>query len=182
MLEAVLLVFSAGVLTRIADMAADDGLKLSRYTGYATGALYGFLIAYAITHYPLLAELGIAVIAAVLITSKIDHPVHAAGLATAIIFFTVYGIGPLSVPLLAFFMISGALDELGNNLSDSGRIHGLISRFFKYRLTMELAAFTVSCMTGNWMVFLAMVSYDAGFTYAFPASFRTKLIRLSRQR
>ena len=58
--------FVVGILTRIADMAADDGLKLNKFLVYATGALYGLLIAYIITQHPVLAELGIAVLLAVI--------------------------------------------------------------------------------------------------------------------
>ena len=179
MLEAIALVFIAGVLTRFADMIADDGLKLNRYLGYMVGAVYGFLIAYVITQYPLLAELGIAVILAVIFTMKIDHPVHGVGIASMIFFALIYGMGPVGPALLSVFLIGGALDEIGNHFSDKGKLKGIFGRFFKLRLTMEAVTFAVSAYTGNWIIFLAMVSYDIGFTYLFPGSVRRKLIRFA---
>lgn len=177
-----LAVFSIGVLTRIADMIADDGLRVGRYLGYAIAALYGFLATFVITHYPVLAELGIAVMLAVLFTSKIDHPIHATGIATMIFFIALYGIAPLNPVLLTIFILGGIADELGNNLSDKGRLKGITGRFFSYRLTMEAVAFAVSLYTGNWLIFMAMVAYDLGFMYIFTGSVRRKLLRLSGQR
>jgi hypothetical protein len=181
MLEALLLVFAAGVLTRVADMAADDGLMLNRCLGFITGILYGFLAAFVITQYPLLGELGVAVMVAVLFTSKIDHPVHAAGAATMLLFISIYGIGPLDLALLAVFILGGIADELGNHFSDKGKLKGALGRFFGLRLTMEAVAFAVSFYTGNWILFFAMLAYDAGFTYIFPDAVKAKLIRFAGQ-
>lgn len=181
MLVAILTVFTIGILTRIADMIADDGLKLNRYLGYSIGTLYGFLIAYVITQYPLLAEMGIAVILAVVFTMKIDHPVHGAGIISMLVFLFIYGMGPINLMLLSVFLIGGALDEIGNHFSDKGKLKGIFGRFFKLRLTMEAVTFGVSVYTGNWIIFLAMVSYDIGFTYLFPGSVRRKLIRFAGQ-
>jgi hypothetical protein len=181
MIETLLAVLIAGIFTRIADMIADDGLYLSRYIGYTIGAFYGFLGAYIITQYPLLGELGIAVVLSVLFTSKIDHPVHAIGVATTLFFLAIYGLNPLNLALLSIFIAGGIVDEAGNYLSDKRKLRGIMGRFFGYRLTMEAVTFCVSFYTGNWIIFLAMIAYDAGFTYMFPEPVKRKLIRLSRQ-
>ncbi len=181
MLEALVLVFAAGVLTRMADMIADDGLDINRYVGYAIGAFYGFLGAYIITQYPLLGELGIAVVLPVLFTSKIDHPVHGIGIATMLFFLAIYGINPLNLALLSLFITGGIVDEAGNHLSDKRKLKGIVGRFLGYRLTMETVTFAVSMYTGNWIIFLAMIAYDAGFTYIFPESVKRKLIRFAGQ-
>jgi hypothetical protein len=179
MLLALPMVFIIGVLSRIADMIADDGLRLSRYAGYAIGALYGFLIAYLVTQFPILAELGVAILLSVLITGKIEHPVHYLGIASLLFFMAVFGIGPLNIALLLVFVLGAALDEAGNLMADKGKIRGAPGAFFRFRLTMEALTLTVSVYTGNVMFFLAMVAYDAGFTYVFPDRIRRKLISVS---
>ncbi len=179
MIDALLLVFSIGALTRIADMIADDGLKLNRYMGYFIGILYGFLIAYVITRYPLLAELGIGVILAVVLTMKIDHPVHGAGIIAMLFPLFIYGMGPINIVILSAFFIGGAVDEIGDYFSGKRKIKGLLGSLFRLRLTMEAVTFAFSVYTGNWIFFLAMLAYDTGFTYIFPEHVRRKLIRLA---
>ncbi len=176
MLLAIPMVFITGVLNRIADMIADDGLMLDKHAGYAIGILYGFLIACIITQFPVLAELGLAVILSVLITGKIDHPAHYLGIASFLFFLAVFGFGPLNIALLLVFVLGAALDEAGNQLSDKGKLKGMHGAFFRFRLTMEALTLAVSAYTGNIFYFLAMLAYDAGFTYVFPRRVRRKLI------
>ena len=176
MLSALPIVFIIGALNRIADMIADDGLRLSRRVGYAMGTLYGFLIAYVITQFPVLAELGVAVLLSVLITGKIDHPAHYMGIASLLFFLAVFGISPLNMTLLIVFALGAALDEAGNHLADIGKLKGPLGKFFRFRFTMEALTLAVSIYTGNIIYFLAMVAYDAGFTYVFPDRVRRKLL------
>ena len=181
MLLSLPIAFIIGVLNRIADMVADDGLKLGRYLGWAVGIAYGSLIAYVITQFPLLAELGLAVLLSVLVTGKIDHPVHYMGIASFLFFMAAFGIGPINIALLLVFTVGGAIDEAGNSLTDKRRVPGALRTFFRYRFTMEAVTLVVSAATGIWMLFLAMVSYDAGFTYLFPDSVRRKLLSVCGQ-
>jgi hypothetical protein len=174
------LLFMTGVLTRIADMIADDGLKLNRYVSYATGIAYGFLIAYVIRTNPALAELGIAVILSVIITGKIDHPVHCLGVSSMLFFLAIYGINPLNPALLVIFILGAAADELGNNLADENRIRGGFGHFLRLKLTMEAVAFLASAFTGLWIIFLAILIYDAGYTYIFTPGVRRRLLSIFR--
>jgi hypothetical protein len=172
------IVFIIGFLNRIADMVSDDGLKLNRPLAYFAGILYGFLIAYVITAYPVLAELGMAIILSVILTGKIDHPVHYLGLGSMLFFLVIYGISPINITLLIVFIVGAGIDEFGNGLADRKRIKGILGTFFHYRLTMEVLTFMVSIVTGFWIFFLAMISYDAGFSYAFPERVKRKLISI----
>ena len=176
MLLAIPIVFITGALNRIADMIADDGLRLNQYAGYSIGALYGFLIAYVIMRFPVLAELGVAILLSVLITGKIDHPAHYLGIASFMFFLAVFGFSPLNITLLIVFVLGAALDEAGNHLSDIGKLKGPLGTFFRFRFTLEVLTLSVSIYTGNIIYFLAMVAYDAGFTYMFPDRVRRKLL------
>jgi len=181
MLVLTTLAFLTGILNRIADMVADDGLNLNKYLACGIGILYGFLIAHVITAYPVLAELGMAVMLSVIMAGKIDHPVHQLGIASLLFLLLVNGIAPINLVLLVIFIFGAALDEAGNCLADKKKVSGILGAFFRYRLTMEVITFAISFFTGSWIIFIAMVSYDAGFTYIFPARARRKLISICGQ-
>ena len=178
MLEVLPLVFFIGVVNRIADMIADDGLKLNRYLGYSLGITYGIIIAYVLTHYAVLAPLGLAIILSVMFTGKIDHKVHYFGIGTFILFMALWGIGAVDPVLIAVFVAAGLLDEIGNDHADrNGK--GLFSRFFMLRLTMEMFALLVSAYTGQWIILVSIFFYDLGFTYIFPRRVRKKLLEIA---
>jgi hypothetical protein len=176
------LVFITGILNRIADMTADDDLRMNRCLGYSIGILYGFLIAHVITQYTILAPLGIAIIISVLATGKIDHPVHYLGMASFVLFLLLLGIPSMDIFLFVIFILGAAADEIGNNMADRGKISGFAGLFFGWRLTMEVVTFLVSLFTGIWIFFMAMLSYDTGFAYIFPERVRRFLINKSKSK
>ena len=176
MLLSISMVFAIGALNRIADMVADEGLRLNRYAGYAVGALYGFLISYVVCRFPVLVELGMAMMLSVIVTGKIDHPVHHIGVASFLLSIAILGLPSLNPALLVAFVIGGVIDEAGSDLSDKGRLKGIAGAFFRYRLTMEALTLAVSAYTGNAMYFVVMLAYDAGFTFIFTESLRRKLL------
>jgi len=167
MWTAFLLVFITGILNRIADMVADDGLKLSNNYSYPIGAVYGLLIAYTISIYPVLAPLAIAVLLSCVFTGKIDSEVHYLGIGTFLFFIYIFGLPPVQLLIFIGFLAAGILDETGNRFADEKRFRGALGWFFGLRLTMEVSAFLISLITGEWIFFLAIVFYDLGFTYIF---------------
>ena len=96
MYESLLWMFAIGVLTRIVDMAVDDGMKLPEYLAYAGGVAYGILIAYVVANYPLLSPLCLGVVIAVMLTGKIDRKPHIAGIGAMVLFQGLWGLhGPV---------------------------------------------------------------------------------------
>jgi hypothetical protein len=160
---ALLIVFLIGILSKFADLVADEGLKVKKSLAYITGMVYGVLIAYVLVNYPLLAPLGLAIVLAVLLTKKIDRKPHNVGIASMFLFLGILGFPRVDVVLLAVFLIAGGLDEVGNDLADRGRIKGIAGRFFEFRMTLEITAFLVSLLTGNCIIFLGMLGYDLGY-------------------
>ena len=167
MLAALPLVFVIGVLNRIADMVADDGLRLNKALAYATGAAYGLLIAVTIHFFPLLAPMGIAVLLSCIFTGKIDSDVHYIGLGAFVLSIAVLGLAMPDPVLLAIFLAAGVLDEIGNGMADRSGMKGPLASFFRLRLTMETAALLISAYTGVWAYIVSMLFYDSGFTYIF---------------
>jgi hypothetical protein len=159
--------FAAGFLTKVSDMAADDGLDLGRRLSYVTGLSYGFILAWIISGYPLIAPLALAVVLGVVFTGKIDHTVHYLGIGSMVLFLSIFGLQPVSIALLAVFLAAGAVDEIGNDLTDKGKLGRVTSTFFTYRLFLEITAFAVSVYTGSWIFFAAMFSADMGYTFIF---------------
>lgn len=173
--------FAAGFLTKVSDMAADDGLELGRRLSYVTGLSYGFILAWIISTHALIAPLVIAVVLGVVFTGKIDHKIHYLGIGSMILFLSVFGLGRVDPLLLVVFLIAGAADEIGNDMADRRRLGKKAETFFRYRLALEIAAFAVSLYTFNWMFFAAMFSADVGYTYIFRPALRRKVLRLIRR-
>jgi len=171
MWPALLLSFLIGVLTRIADMVSDDGLRMNRALAHAAGAAYGLLIAAMIHMFPVLAPLGLAILLSCIFTGKIDSTVHYAGLGAFVLSAALLGFVMPDPFLLAAFLAAGLADEIGNGLADRSRIRGPLASFFSLRLTMEAAALLASAYTGAWIYIASMLSYDLGFTY-IPAGLR----------
>ncbi len=156
-------VFIIGILTKLADLIADDGIEIRWIFSYAIGVVYGILIAYILTTHPVLAPIGLAAVLAVLLTKKIDRKPHNIGIASTFLFLAVWGLPRIDILMTAVFLTAGLIDEIGNDRADSGRIKGSLKKLFDYRLVFELTAFSVSLVTGEWIIFLGILSFDIGY-------------------
>jgi len=167
-----LLVFLTGLLNKLADLVADDGLKLKKCIFYPIGPIYGFLIAYIITTYPVFAPLGMAIMLSCIIAGKIDSKVHYVGIGTFFFFIYLFGLPAINLPIFAAFFCAGLIDEIGNYYADKGKFRGMIHSFFHYRRTTDVAAVLVSALTGLWIYLLAVICYDVGYVYIFQVKDR----------
>lgn len=156
-------VFAIGVLAKLADLIADDGLKVRNVFSYAIGISYGILIAYVLVANPFLAAIGMATVVAVTVSGKIDKHPHFIGMAAMFLLVANWGLPKIDMILVAVFLAAGIADEIGNDMSDNGKIKGRMKKVFGYRLTMEVTAFCASLATGEWVMFLGMVSFDLGY-------------------
>ena len=182
MIEILIEVFVIGLLNRLADMHADEGLRMGKVTAYLLGATYGFLIAHLIVAYPVLAEAAIAVMVSVIVTGKINHTVHYAGVGVMLLSLAFYGIPPLIIPLLAAFLVAGIIDEMGNDLFDGKRgKKGVWGVFFERRMTMEVVALAVTLLTGNWVFIASVICYEIGYSYIFTKRLKRKLLSIGGQ-
>jgi hypothetical protein len=158
-----LYVFLTGVLTKLADLIADDGIEMRRIFSYSIGVIYGVLIAYILVVHPLLAPMALAAVLAVLMTKKIDQKPHNIGIAALFLFLGIWGLPKIDISLIAVFLTAGLIDEIGNDMADGGKIKGLVKKIFDYRLVFEMVAFAVSFLTGEWIIFFSMLSFDVGY-------------------
>jgi len=160
---AFLVIFIIGFLTKLADMAVDDGLNIPKHVSYVTGAVYGILIAYVITSYPILSPLGLAVVLAVLLMRKIDAAPHDIGIAMMLLTLALLGFPKTDSMLLLLFLVAGISDEVLSDFADKGKVKGLAGEILKKRIILEIVCLSFSALTGKWMVFLGIFFYDAGY-------------------
>jgi hypothetical protein len=152
-----------GILTKFADLMADENLRVNKFWGYVFGLAYGILIAFVVITSPILATIGFAVVIATIVTKKIDHPFHYTGIATLLFLLSAFGFPKVDFILLILFLLAGMVDEIGNNLADKGKFKGFLSFFFKQHLTLEVVVFGVSAYTGFWILFFGILSFDIGY-------------------
>ena len=156
-------VFLIGVLTKFADLIADDGLEIMWVFSYATGIVYGILIAYIISTHPLLAPMAMAAVLAVLLTNKIDRRPHNIGIASMFLFLAVWGFPSIVIWMMAVFLVAGVIDEVGNDRADRGKFKGLTKKVFEHRLIFDLTALFVSYATGEWIIFFSSLGFEIGY-------------------
>jgi hypothetical protein len=156
-------IFLIGVLTKFADLIADDGLQIMWAFSYATGIAYGILIAYIISTHPLLAPMAMAAVLAVLLTNKIDRSPHNIGIASMFLFLAVWGFPSIEIWMMAAFLVAGVIDEVGNDRADQGKFKGLTKKIFEHRLIFDITAFIVSYVTGEWIIVISSLGFEAGY-------------------
>jgi hypothetical protein len=167
-------IFLVGLLTKLADLIADDGLKVRGVFSYIIGAVYGTLGAYILISDAYLAPVVIATIIAVVITKKIDKKPHSVAIAAMLLVLAVWGFPAVNLMLMAIFLAAGVIDEIGNDMADGKKINGRLKRIFDYRLVSDATALLVSLITGHWIIFLGMLAFTLGYAIVEAAECRLK--------
>ena len=104
-----------------------------------------------------------AVAIAVTLTKKLDELTHAIGIGSLLLFISVFGFPAVDVTLLAVLLLAGIIDEVGNDITDRKNARRAFKMFFENRLSLEVAAFLVSAVTGEWIIWISMASFDIGY-------------------
>ena len=156
-------VFIVGLLTKLADVMTEDGLKPKWFLSYPVGVLYGILGTYILLADAILAPIVLATVAAVLITRKIDSKPHSFAIATMFLLLAVWGFPSVNLALLAIFFAVEVIGEIGNDLADKEKMDGWVKRFFSLRLLSDATAFLVSLLTGQWIIFIGMICFTIGY-------------------
>lgn len=156
----IILGIAAGVFTKFTDLIIDDGIKTKKYMDYIFGLIYGIVIAYAIITFPVISEIYIAPLIAVLLSGKIDAPAHYIGFAATFSILFLVGISPLNLGLFGIFVFASILDEI---VSDKKLRNKNIKKFISLRPFLEITAFLVFMVTGEILIWLAILSYDIGY-------------------
>lgn len=165
MIDLIIVAVVTGVLTKLVDIVEEHNPNLSENISLISGVIYGILIGYVISFSPELSGLWIAIVLSVLITRKIDSRGHYLGIISMIIFVLVFGWMGTNILYIIIFTPIGVLEELINDkFVDKGKIKNKrISTFFTWRPLIEISVFIVSVMTGQWIIWLGILSYDIGY-------------------
>jgi len=163
------LMFACGAFTKFTDNLIDEPFK-SRFPKmrYATGILYGLIAGFLIASSPEFATLIIAIAIGVLLSGKIDSRAHQLAIAAIFVAITFLGLPPVNFFALALFSGLGFLDELLNDfvdrLREKGRhINKALEKAVSARLSLEFGTLTFGLATGNYVYFIAMLSFDLAY-------------------
>jgi len=159
------LIIGAGI--KYMDAAFDDG-TVNKKIAIGIAPVLALLGWYTMMINPVSATILLAVLLGVLFTLKIDNYAHYIGLGviTPIIFVT--GIEFMIIPLV-FLVISGMIDEIGNDYVDKKKASWnskmmFIVKFFEQRWTLKVAILGLVIMNVfPWYFFLAMIMFDYAY-------------------
>ncbi|MBN2101556.1 MAG: hypothetical protein JW716_01650 [Candidatus Aenigmarchaeota archaeon] len=152
-----------GFLAKFTDLIVDDGLNINKYIGYSGSVVYGFLLAFLMYSYPALTPLCLAVSISVIMTGKIDAPTHSLAIASMIFFIAFFGLPQVNFLFLVTFLVAGTIDEIGNDYIDKRKKKRYAKIFFQNRLTLEFTVFIISLITGEWILWISMASFDVAY-------------------
>jgi hypothetical protein len=156
---------AAGLLTKWVDLVDEHGLRAPRFANWGGGAVYGALLAFAISHWAVAATLGIAVVVGLFIGGTIDSPGHWAGMAALLAGLGVWGIPQLNPVHFGIFIVACVVEEMINTRwLDRGKLgHGVMARFLSLRPVLEIVAFGVALASGLWLIWLTLLAFDIGY-------------------
>ncbi len=141
-----------GFCAKFSDEVAERKLRL--FEAYAPALLYGILAAFAAAGGQ--ASLFLAMAVASILSGKIDHPLHIAGLlafAATIAFLPLATFSPF---LFSLFLVAALLDELEIKSR-------AIALFADRRLLLPTSALVAGIWTGDFIPLLAIVLFDLGY-------------------
>lgn len=162
--------FVTGIIVKLVDQAEDRKIRLFRNANALLGIAYGFLIAYVMLKSDLVANLWMAAVLGNVLAGKIDAPGHRTGIFSMLFALAVLGFPEFNPYLLAVFALAAYLDEFLPALAKKIKIKNKTAvRMASYRLLLEAAAFAVSFLSGQWVLFASILLFDLGYIIASKA-------------
>ena len=166
----VLIALFTGVIVKYCDILEDDRRHQKLLNRIVLGMIYGFVLFFMVARFEFLAPLWIGIVLGLLMIGKIDAPSHYAGVSVFLVLLAFRGLSSLNLFLLILFIAVCVLEEMLNDHIDAHPIKK-IQKLIEARPLLEITAFFVSLLTGNWYFWLALLSLDVGYI------FTTKLIK-----
>ena len=156
--------FLSGLLVSLTDFFSDRKNNL----GYITGLGFGILISLLISQGGPVATLLAGGVFGVLLGGKIDSKMHATGGIAGAITLGLLNLPELNWRLAVIFGLAGFADEfLDEKLAKR--------KFPVTRPLLPITALIASLLTKEWLYFLAIALFDAGYLLAQHAPQLKKL-------
>jgi len=161
----ILLAFLTGVVVKYVDNIEDLKKKKPRWLKISLGALYGVLLFLVVYFYPFMAPLWVGTVLGMLIYGRIDALSHYIGIAVFLFLFLIFiGFQLNNLYLLGFFALVNMAEEYVNDLLDKGRIKNKkLAKIISLRPLLEITIFIIAAVTGIWMMWFALLSFDIGY-------------------
>jgi len=154
----------AGLIVKYVDVLEDDRKNSSLSLKITLGMLYGILLFYTVRRFDVIASLWIGTVIGLILTGKIDSPGHYAGVGLFFVLLLLLGFSNVNFLLLILFALICIIEEILNDYYDKKRIKNrLMSKIISARPLLEITAFIISAATGLWMIWIALLSFDAGY-------------------
>ncbi|MDR2830630.1 MAG: hypothetical protein LBB45_06325 [Methanobrevibacter sp.] len=115
---------------------------ISSFLGMVTGLICGYLASHDINA----IYLFLGILISSLISLKIDGIHHITSLIFFLMTFMFFGIGNLNLFTLAICVISGFIDEIGNDNEYIYKRSSFFKVFFDYRFAMKIAILLLSVL------------------------------------
>ncbi len=160
---------ACGALAKFTDNLIDEPFKSKwPWLQYATGLLYGLTAGFLATISTEFATLAIGIVIGVLLAGKIDAKAHQLAIAAMFGVIAFSGLPEINFALLALFIGLGFLDEALNDLMDKAKAKGIqvnkaVQHAVSSRLSLEAGTLVLGLATGNFVYFLALISFDLAY-------------------
>lgn len=134
----------------------------------------GILMAYLIMIDNWNALILLSIVIAVAITRKIDNIAFTLGILSLIGTLLLFGnFLKINWSIFAVLLLSGIIDEIGNDLSDKNKLKGMFNHFFAYRFMMKVAVFILFIINILPLIYLiAFWVFDLAYTFVEVYSFK----------
>jgi hypothetical protein len=172
-----------GVLVKIADVFSDHEHKIQKeiidLLSIILGIIYGSIIALFIFNWPSVIPLVIGTFVGLLVSRKFDSIGHYFGIIVFVLisghlyflFGYIFEFNFVFILLIIIFSIINVLEEFVNDFLENpnSKKYWLLKKFptlhnlLKYRLLLELTAFTISFIFNEWLIWLTIFSFDLGY-------------------
>ena len=146
------LAFVSGLFVKAVDWL-EDTVKSKSPVRYLFAIIYGLLIGYIISSASFSA-IFLAALLAQVFARKIDTRAHELGFIVAILSALLLGLPPLDLPILAFFLVLGFLDEVDY----VGKLRPLTD----YRPFLKVGSLLLIAI-GRWDYFAGIIIFDIAY-------------------
>ncbi|RLG20126.1 hypothetical protein DRN67_00790 [Candidatus Micrarchaeota archaeon] len=151
-----------GYFRKVADLLDEHGLKWFNGAEMATGIAVGILGAYLVSYEPVLANVILAMIAALIVRGKVDYINHL--LASIIILLSFPLFAPFDYSIfISFFMVFAVFGAFKDQYDV--RLYRTGWRFLLSEVMLHYPAITAAygLLTSIWTPFIAFTLYTIGY-------------------
>ncbi len=171
MIEYLLLVVLSlicGISVKYTDIL-EDSRKTKTINRILHGGIYGLLLFIIILLFPNVASLWVGTVIGLLLIGKIDGLGHYVGVGLFLLLVILQKF-EVSILLASIFVVVNVLEEIIHDkfkkeIGERGIKKRFIRKIISYRPLLEITTFVLSAVSGNWALWIALLSFDVGYIF-----------------